>query len=130
MERNIYKDLLEWKKNEIEIPLMIIGARQVGKTYIIKEFCKKEFDKYVYINLFENQELVEIFQRKISIFEKVQLLKILIKDTQDIDIDFANTVIFFDEIQESEELISSLKYFNESDTPYKIICAGSLLGVN
>ena len=129
MERKIYKELFKWKKNEIETPLMIIGARQVGKTYIIKEFCKKEFDKSVYINLFENQELVEIFQRKISIFEKVQLLKLLVKDTQNIDIDFTNTVIFFDEIQESEELISSLKYFNESDVPYKIICAGSLLGV-
>ena len=71
MERKIYKDLLEWKKNNINMPLMVIGARQVGKTYIIKEFCKKEFDKYVYINLFENQELVEIFKRKISIFEKI-----------------------------------------------------------
>lgn len=129
MERNIYKKLLEWKKNEIEIPLMIIGARQVGKTYIIKEFCKKEFDRYVYINLLENAELVEIFQRKISIFEKIQLLKAVIKDTQNVDIDFSNTVIFFDEVQESEELISSLKHFNESDIPYKIICAGSLLGV-
>ena len=57
------------------------------------------------------------------------MLKILVKDTQNIDINFENTVIFFDEIQESEELISSLKHFNESDVPYKIICAGSLLGV-
>lgn len=83
----------------------------------------------MYINLFDNEDLVEIFKRKISILEKIQLLKILIKDTQNIDIDFENTIIFFDEIQESEELISSLKYFNESDIPYKIICAGSLLGV-
>lgn len=57
------------------------------------------------------------------------MLKIIIKNEKNIDIDFENTIIFFDEVQESEEIISSLKYFNESEIPYKIICAGSLLGV-
>ena len=72
---------------------------------------------------------MELFDRKISILEKIRLLKIIIKNEKNIDIDFENTVIFFDEIQESEEIISSLKYFCESEIPYKIICAGSLLGV-
>lgn len=129
MERKLYKNLIDWKENNITMPLMIIGARQVGKTYTIKEFCEKEFQNYVYINLFEEENIVELFKQKISITEKIKLLKIIIKDSKKIDIDFENTLIFFDEIQESEEIISALKYFNESETPYKIICAGSLLGV-
>ena len=129
MERKLYKNLIDWKENNITMPLMIIGARQVGKTYTIKEFCKKEFPNYVYINLFEEENIVELFKRKISITEKIQLLKLIIKNSKKINIDFEKTLIFFDEIQESEEIISALKYFNESETPYKIICAGSLLGV-
>lgn len=101
----------------------------MGKTYIIKEFCKNEFKKYVYINLFDSENIVELFEQKISITEKIKMLKMIIKTEQNIDIDFENTIIFFDEVQESEEIISSLKYFNESEIPYKIICAGSLLGV-
>ena len=129
MDRKIYKDLLNWKNNNIEMPLMVIGARQVGKTYTIKKFCEREFQKYVYINLFENENIVELFERKISVTEKIRMLKIIIKSEQNIDVDFEKTVIFFDEVQESEEIISTLKYFNESDIHYKIICAGSLLGV-
>lgn len=83
----------------------------------------------MYINLFDEQNIVELFSKKISIVEKIKTLKVIIKNTKNIDIDFENTIIFFDEIQESEDLISSLKYFNESEVPYKIICAGSLLGV-
>lgn len=129
MERKIYSQLLEWKEKKITTPLMIIGARQVGKTYIIKKFCENEFENYVYINLFEEENVVELFKQKNSITEKLRMLKIIIKSTKNIEIDFENTLIFIDEIQESEEIISSLKYFNESEIGYKIICAGSLLGV-
>lgn len=129
MERKIYKSLLNWKETNINMPLMIIGARQVGKTYTIKEFCENEFDNYVYINLFDEENIVELFKQKISITEKLRMLKVIIKSTKNIDIDFEKTLMFIDEIQESEEIISSLKYFNESEIPYKIICAGSLLGV-
>lgn len=125
MERKIYRELIAWKKTDMKKPLMIIGARQIGKTYIIDEFCKKEFKNYVYINLFEHQEIIKIFDQEISTAEKFNRMKIYLEN----DIDIKNTIIFFDEIQESEEIISSLKYFNESDEPYKIICAGSLLGV-
>ena len=125
MERKIYNELINWKNSNILKPLMIIGARQIGKTYIIKEFCEREFDKSIYINLLDNQEIIKIFKEEISTEEKVNRMKIYM----DIDIDIENTIIFFDEIQESEELISSLKYFNESEKPLKIICAGSLLGV-
>ena len=125
MERKIYQELLDWKNTNMQKPLMVIGARQVGKTYIIKEFCEKEFKEYVYINLLEQAEIIKIFKEEINTAEKFNRMKIYL----DKDIDLENTIIFFDEIQESEELISALKYFNESEEPYKIICAGSLLGV-
>ena len=104
---------------------MVIGARQIGKTYIINEFCKKEFKEYIYINLLEQAEIVKIFKEEINTAEKFNRMKIYL----DKDINLENTIIFFDEVQESEEIISALKYFNESDEPFKIICAGSLLGV-
>ena len=124
MKRKIYEKLIEWKNTDMTKPLMIIGARQIGKTYIIDEFCKKEFKNYIYINLFEQPEIVKIFKLEISTAEKFRRMQIYL----DTEIDIENTIIFFDEIQESEELISTLKYFNESEQPFKIICAGSLLG--
>ena len=125
MKRKIYEELLKWKNTDMKKPLMIIGARQIGKTYVIKEFCEKEFEKKKYINLLEHSEIIKIFKQEINTAEKFNRMKIYL----DIDIDIENTIIFFDEIQESEELISSLKYFNESEGKFKIICTGSLLGV-
>ena len=125
MERKIYNELINWKNTNIKKPLMIIGARQIGKTYIIKKFCEEEFEKNIYINILEHPEIIKIFKQEISTSEKFNRMKIYL----DMDIDLDNTIIFFDEIQGSEELISSLKYFCESEEPYKIICAGSLLGV-
>jgi len=125
MKRKIYNELLNWKNTDIEKPIMVVGARQIGKTYIIKEFCKQEFSKNIYINLLEHPEIIKIFKQEISTQEKFNRMKIYL----DIDIDIEKTIIFFDEIQESEELISALKFFNENEKPFKIICAGSLLGV-
>lgn len=125
MERKIYQELVNWKNTNIQKPLMVIGARQIGKTYIINEFCKNEFKEYIYINLLEQTEIIKIFQEEINTAEKFNRMKIYL----DKDIDLENTIIFFDEVQECEEIISALKYFNESDEPFKIICAGSLLGV-
>ncbi len=125
MKRKIYDELLKWKNEDIKTPLMILGARQIGKTYIVKEFCEKEFKQYEYINLLENKEVISIFKENINIIDKIKKMEIALGHT----IDFENTIIFFDEVQESEEIISSIKYFCESPVPYKIICAGSLLGV-
>lgn len=125
MKRNIYEKLLKWKDENIDMPLMIIGARQVGKTYIIKKFCENEFRKNIYINLLEHKEIVKLFKEEISTEEKFIKLQLTLNKSIDVE----NTIIFFDEIQESEELISSLKYFCENERPFKIICAGSLLGV-
>ena len=125
MKRKFYNILLDWKNNNIKTPLMVVGARQIGKTYIIDEFCKNEFKEYIYINLMERQSVVNIFEEKSDFETKVKKLELELNKK----IDGENTVIFFDEVQESETLISSLKAFCESQKKYKIICAGSLLGV-
>ena len=126
MRRKIYDKLLEWKKQETNIkPLMILGARQVGKTYIINEFCQNEFENYVHINLFENKEIIKLYQSEKNSYEKYLEFQLLMN----FDFDTPNSVIFIDEIQECEELISELKYFCEKHNQVRIICAGSLLGV-
>ncbi len=124
MYRKIEKDLLEWLNN-FKMPLMLIGARQTGKTYILKEFCQKNFNNSIYINLDKEEDIRQIFEETIepeNIIEKIEILK-------NINIDIEDTIIFLDEIQVSERAITSLKYFCESNKPYKIVCAGSLLGV-
>lgn len=125
MKRKIYKDLVNWKNRGMKKALMIIGARQVGKTYIIEEFCKNEFENYVSINLLDHPEITELYKQNISSEEKY----IRLCANLNINPNLENTIIFFDEIQESEELISALKWYCESDKPFKVICAGSLLGV-
>lgn len=125
MKRKFYEVLKDWKNNEIETPLMVVGARQIGKTYIINEFCNNEFEDYIYINLMEKPSIVNIFEEKSDFETKVKKIELELNKK----INPEKTIIFFDEIQESEAAISSLKSFCESQYPYKIICAGSLLGV-
>lgn len=125
MKRKIYEKLINWKNNGMKKPLMIIGARQVGKTYIINEFCKKEYKNAIQINLLNHPEIVELYKQNISLEEKY----IRLCANLNINPNLEDTIIFFDEIQESEELISSLKWYCEDERPFKIICAGSLVGV-
>jgi len=126
MKRKIYNKLLEWKNNDNNIkPLMLLGARQVGKTYIIDEFCKNEFENYIYVNLFRDTNVIDLYNSNINSDEKFMQLKVLLN----FDIEKENTILFIDEIQESEKLISELKYFCEEHNNVRIICAGSLLGV-
>lgn len=129
MKRKIYNDLVKWKDDGMVKPLMVIGARQVGKTYIVDEFCRNEFKNYIYFNLFYDTDIVNIFEKDIPMEDKIVLLKLAIKKKKSIDVEFENTILFIDEIQESENLISALKYFAESKQKYNIIAAGSLLGV-
>ena len=124
MFREFYNCLLNWKEKNILTPLMVVGARQVGKTYIIDAFCRDNFDDYIYINLLNNTRIVDVFASNKDIEEKIKDFKLELK--RDI---LPNTIIFVDEVQESEEFIEALKFFQESDFPYKIITAGSLLGV-
>lgn len=126
MRRKIYNKLLEWKNNdENKKPLMVLGVRQCGKTYVIKDFCKNEFENVCVINLLERDDIIELFSRPINSEEKYNILKTLLN----YDIEDENTVLFIDEIQESEDLISQLKFFCENHNNVNIICAGSLLGV-
>lgn len=126
MERKIYSKLLDWKNNsENNKPLMVLGVRQCGKTYIIEEFCKKEYKKYYTLNLFQRADIIELYKSRKSSSEKYTMLKSLIN----FDFDEEGSILFIDEIQESEELISDLKYFCEEHNNVRIICAGSLLGV-
>ena len=125
MQRKIYQEFLKWKENNMAKPLMIIGSRQIGKTYIIEEFCKNEFKNYIEVNLQKSPQIVEIFEQKKDPEEKFYNMLIEINRNFNVETD----IIFFDEVQESEQLISDLKFFCESDKPYKIIVAGSLLGV-
>lgn len=124
MYRKIEKELLKWKE-DFKKPLMLVGARQTGKTYILEEFCQKNFNDYLYINLDKEENIAEVFENTIDpdmIVEKIEIIKNKVINPED-------TIIFLDEIQVSERAITSLKYFCESNKPYKIVCAGSLLGV-
>lgn len=125
MKRKFYNVLMDWKIKNISTPLMVIGARQIGKTYIIDQFCKNEFEDYIYINLMEKQSIVKIFEDDSDFETKVRMLELELNKK----IIPEKTVVFIDEIQESEKAISYLKAFCESELQYRIICAGSLLGV-
>lgn len=125
MERKFTEKLNKWKNEYIDTPLMLIGARQTGKTYIIKKFCEENFEKQIYINFDENDIYESFFDGSINADDIINKMGIYFGYKIDID----KTIIFFDEIQKSERAINSLKYFCESDKPYKVICAGSLLGV-
>ena len=126
MKRKIYSKLLEWKNNTRNIkPLMVLGVRQAGKTYIIEEFCKNEYKNYMYVNLLENDTVKNLYDLDLDSNEKYLRLKAILK----FDLDKVDSILFIDEIQESEKLISELKYFCEKHNNVRIICAGSLLGV-
>ena len=97
--------------------------RQIGKTYTIDKFGKENFEEYIYFNLEKNEEVRNIFEKTIDEEKILEELELYIGKKIDLD----KTLLFFDEVQVSENFIVSLKYFNESEKPYKIICAGSLL---
>lgn len=125
MIRLFEKKLLKWKELNMKKPLMIVGARQIGKTYTIDKFCKDNFKEYLYFNLEKEEDIKEIFEKTISAEEVLSYLELYVGKKINLD----ETIFFFDEVQVSERFIMSLKYLNESERNFKIICAGSLLGV-
>ena len=125
MQRLFEKELLDWKQSGMKKPLMVVGARQIGKTYIIEKFAKENFEQYLYFNLEKNSEIRNIFEKTIDDIKIIEELELYLGKKIDIE----KTIMFFDEVQLSENFIVSLKYFNESERPYKIVCAGSLLEV-
>ena len=125
MQRSIYKSLLDWKAKSNRKPLILFGARQTGKTWILKEFGKKEYKNVAYINCDNNSVLADSFfdydtQRLLRVFAVLSGEKI---DKQD-------TLIILDEIQEIPLALTSLKYFAENEPEYHIAVAGSLLGIS
>lgn len=124
MKRNALRDLMSWKANAERKPLVLKGARQVGKTWLMKEFGKTQYKNYVYFNFDEEDELKSIFetnknpQRIIELLSLISGFKILPRDT----------LIIFDEVQECPAALNSLKYFKEKTNEYHVIAAGSLLG--
>lgn len=124
MKRNAIDKLIQWKSDPERKPLILRGARQVGKTWLMKEFGKCEYDSFVYFNFDEEEELKSIFKRNKNPHRIVELLSLIAGKK----ILPGNTLIIFDEIQECPEALNSLKYFRENAGEYHIITAGSLLG--
>lgn len=124
MQRAIQNRLLQWKDKSGRLPLIIQGARQVGKTYMMKWLGEKHFESSVYFNFDERPELQEFFSKNKDIDRIVQSLSLI----SGVEIDH-QTLIIFDEIQECPEALSTLKYFAEKRPDLAVVCAGSLLGI-
>ena len=125
MERQLLQDLLKWKNKYNRKPLIIQGARQVGKTWIMKEFGKRFFKNTVYINFDNNPRMKTVFEEDYDIKRIVSALKI----EHGSNFEAEDTLFIFDEIQEVPKALSSLKYFCEEASEYAIVAAGSLLGI-
>lgn len=125
MERNLFGKLEGWKNKKKRKPLIIQGARQVGKTWIMKEFGKRYFKDTIYINFDNNEVMKNVFEIDFDISRIISAIKIEYGKNFEV----ANTLIIFDEIQEAPKALASLKYFYENAPQYAIIAAGSLLGV-
>lgn len=124
MKREAIKELYEWKGRKDRKPLILRGARQVGKTWLMKEFAADAYSKYAYINFEDNEIIKQIFQKDFDI-ERILLALQLATDVV-IDTD---TLIIFDELQEAPRGLTALKYFQEKAPQYHIMAAGSLLGI-
>lgn len=125
MEREIIKRLRKWKESKNRKPLIIYGARQVGKTYIIKQFGKENYENLIYVNFEMNQELSSQISESIDAKYIINKLELFYGEK----IIPGKTLIFFDEIQANERALTSLKYFYEEAPEYHVIAAGSLLGI-
>jgi len=125
MKRDKLTELVLWKENERRKPLVLRGARQTGKTWLLKEFGKTHFREFVYVNFEEASNLQSIFKSDFDITRIITALQIY----SQIVISAEDTLIIFDEIQSAENGIASLKYFYEYAPQYYLIAAGSLLGI-
>ena len=125
MYRYAIEDLRNWKHKKNRKPLIIEGARQVGKTWIMKEFGRQEYQSIVYINFDSNARVAELFSADLNTQRILRGIEIYVGKK----IDPENTLIIFDEVQEVPKALSSLKYFCEDAPEYHIVCAGSLLGI-
>ena len=125
MRRYIKEQLIEWKNRKDRKPLILKGARQVGKTYILKEFGEEQYENIAYFNFDHDETLKGLF---LSTKDPKRILEQLVFATGKV-IKPEKTLIIFDEIQECPDALNSLKYFQEEANEYHIVCAGSLLGI-
>ena len=123
MKRNAILKLVQWKNSPERKPMVLRGARQVGKTWLMKEFGQNYYDNYVYFNFDEEDELKSIFETNKNPHRIIELLSMI----SDEKIEPEKTLIIFDEIQECPEALNTLKYFKEKANEYHVITAGSLL---
>lgn len=125
MYRVAIEQLVKWKDSKNRKPLIIEGARQVGKTWLMKEFGKKCFEDTVYINFDSNSTMESLFEVDLNIDRLITGIELYVGKK----IDPNKTLLIFDEVQEVPKALSSLKYFYENAPEYHIVCAGSLLGI-
>ena len=126
MQRTIMAELIRWKTKRNRKPLLLKGARQVGKTWLMKEFGSKCFKNTAYLNFDSGGRVSRIFNEDYDIRRILQLINI----ETGVKVEPQETLIIFDEIQEVPRAISALKYFCENAPEYAVIAAGSLLGVS
>lgn len=125
MYRAAIEDLKAWKAKKNKKPLIIRGARQVGKSWLMKEFGTREFEDMIYVSFDNNERMANLFEGSMNVERLIAGLELyagrkIVPET---------TLLVFDEIQETPKALTSLKYFNENAPQYQIVCAGSLLGV-
>ena len=126
LKRKIDNYLVEWKNNPDKLPLIVKGARQIGKTNAIRNFGEKNYKSFIEINFVFEPEFKSIFSRTFNVNE---ILKEITLRRPDIELIPNDTLIFFDEMQECVSTATSLKAFRE-DGRYDVICSGSLMGIN
>lgn len=124
MRRNALEELVKWKTDEERKPMILRGARQVGKTWLMKEFGRTNYKSYVYFNFDEEDELKSIFESNKNPTRIIELLSMIAGEK----ILPEDTLIIFDEVQECPNALNALKYFKEKANEYHVIAAGSLLG--
>ncbi len=125
MYRTAIEKLYEWKNSKHRKPLIIQGARQVGKTWLMKEFGRQAYEDTVYINFDSNSKMADLFASDLNIDRLIMGLELYVGRK----INFETTLLIFDEVQEVPRALTSLKYFCENAPYYHIMCAGSLLGI-
>ena len=125
MKRFALDNLIKWKADEKKKPLIIRGARQVGKTWLMKEFGNRYYENTIYIGFDNNPAMKELFSRDLNVARIIKGIEMAWKTKINPD----NTLLIFDEVQEVPPALTSLKYFNENAPEYQIVAAGSLLGV-
>ena len=125
MKRHTMTRLIDWKNDPQRKPLLLLGARQVGKTWLMNEFGKRNFSKVAYIRFDRNERMRNVFQEN----DNIERLLLALQLEVGFKITPEDTLILFDEIQASPQALTSLKYFCEDAPEYAIIGAGSLLGV-